>query len=586
MAEPKNQRDYITFAVDENPPHLMSAALGFQVVALILAGITLTPIVALKAAGVDPAAGDWVVFAALTISGLMTILQAAPIGPFGAGYVLFMGTSGAFVAVSIGAMEAGGLPLLGSLVAASSLVQFVFSRHLGLFRKIVNPTVGGTVITLIAVSVMPIGFGMLDHQPAAYSGPEHAGLVTAAVTFLMIILLSFYGNAKLRLWGPVIGVIAGCVLAALYGLMDFTRFNEAAWIGLPEVGWPGIDTSFSSSFWIMLPGFMIVTVIGALETYGDGIAIQEVSNRTEKPTNFRVVQGAVNADGLGNLLSGLMGTLPNTTYSTSISVIDLTGVASRRIGLYGGAILLALAASPKISALLQAIPGPVAGVFIFFLIVLLFAHGIRLILTDGFNFDHGVIFGVSLWAGIGFQGQSVFHDLMPPQVAQLLDNGMTTGGITAVLLSLLVSLKRGRSFAKRFPSSLASLPDVLDFVKERGRAMGWRGEELSKLQLAVEEAFLYQIDDFGDLAGQTTRVSMRGDSQTLSIELACAQGNDNIEARLQDLPEAPVGYSEEDLRLRILKSFCDDIEHQQFHGGDYLSMTLTAAPDSAISGIA
>jgi anti-sigma regulatory factor (Ser/Thr protein kinase) len=127
---------------------------------------------------------------------------------------------------------------------------------------------------------------------------------------------------------------------------------------------------------------------------------------------------------------------------------------------------------------------------------------------------------------------------------------------------------------------------VLDFVKERGRALGWRGEELSKLQLAVEEAFLYQIDDFGDLAGQTTRVSMRGDSQTLSIELACAQGNDNIEARLQDLPEAPVEYSEEDLRLRILKSFCDDIEHQQFHGGDYLSMTLTAAPDSAISGIA
>ena len=87
MNKPTAVKSNIVYAVDEKPPHLLSALLGFQVVALILAGIVITPIVALEAAGIDPSAGDWVIFAALFVSGLMTIVQAAPIGPIGAGQV-------------------------------------------------------------------------------------------------------------------------------------------------------------------------------------------------------------------------------------------------------------------------------------------------------------------------------------------------------------------------------------------------------------------------------------------------------------------------------------------------------------------
>ena len=99
----------------------------------------------------------------------------------------------------------------------------------------------------------------------------------------------------------------------------------------------------------------LVQELGGLQT------IQRLSKRTQEPIDFRTVQGAVNADGLGNLLSGFAGTLPNTTYSTSLSVVDLTGVASRRVGLFGGLFLILIAFSPKISALLTSIPSPVAG---------------------------------------------------------------------------------------------------------------------------------------------------------------------------------------------------------------------------------
>ena len=398
---------------------------------------------------------------------------------------------------------------------------------------------------------------------------------TAAITIAIILLLSIFGNNKLRLWGPVIGVVAGSLIAWWFGLADLGRVGEAPLIGLPATGWPGLNLDFDSTFWIMLPGFMIVTIIGALETYGDGIAIQEVSHRTPPPTNFKVVQGAVNADGLGNLISGLMGTLPNTTYSTSISIADLTGVAAKRVGIYGGIILLLLAFSPKTSALLQAIPGAVAGVFIFFLIALLFAHGIRLIVSDGFTFDNGIVFGVAFWAGSGFQGLMIFHDLMPETVSQLLDNGMTTGGIVAVILSYLVSLKRSRSYQSKVPSDLDGLPKAMEFITERATTFGWRGDQLNRLQLALEEAFMFQIEIHGEAAQFSTNIVIRGDKQRIELELISSIGGENL-AGLISAVESSSDYSVQDIRLRLLRSIVDDISHQQFNNADYLSLVLNA----------
>ena len=135
QVEPRRQTEAgaLHYAADENPPHALAALMGFQVVALIITGIALTPLVVLRVVGVEAEFGSWVVFAALLISGISTVLQAVRIGPVGSGYVLFMGTSGAFIAVSIAAISAGGLPLLGTLIVISSFFQF----FLALFGAIV-----------------------------------------------------------------------------------------------------------------------------------------------------------------------------------------------------------------------------------------------------------------------------------------------------------------------------------------------------------------------------------------------------------------------------------------------------------------
>ena len=561
----------LRYAVDEPPPPLLALGLSAQVVTLVLTGIILVPIIVLTAAGRTEFIA-WAVFATLLVSGLATILQAKPIGPFGAGYPLYMGTSGAFIAVSTAAVAVGGLPLLATLVVASSLVQFLFAARLSLFRRLVTPTVGGTVILLLAVNVFPIATDLMTRVPegvdAASAGPP---LVTLT-TFLTITLVSLYARGAARLWAPLIGVVAGCIVAAPIGMIDAAPLREAPWIGLPNAAWPGLDLSFDVTFFAMLVPFIIVTIIGAIETYGDAIAIQRVANRGNRPADFRVVQRAVNADGVGNLLSGLAGTMPNTTYSTSISIADLTGVGARRVAIFGGIIILLTAFLPKIPAVLRLVPDAVAGAYILIFIVLLFRQGVRMVTTGGFGYEKGLIVCASFWIGVGFQYGAIFPDHLPEWTTGILDNGMAAGGLVAILLTLLVALKeRGRRVV--LSPGMASLASLRDLLANAAANAGWDEPATQRLELAGEEAFLYlvQRQDEQKRPG-SIRVSVRAQGSALQVEFLSGPGVENLEERIDALGRERTEIA--DAGPRILAHLAQQVRHEQFYELESLTITV------------
>ena len=154
-------RSSVRYEPSDRPPPLLAAGLGLQLTILTISGIVITPVIVIKAAGGSETYMLWAVFASVVISGVSTILQAIKVGRIGAGYVLLMGTSGAFIAICITAIAEGGPAMLATLVIISSLFQFALARRLSLFRRILTPTVAGTVIMLIPVTVMPIIFDLL-----------------------------------------------------------------------------------------------------------------------------------------------------------------------------------------------------------------------------------------------------------------------------------------------------------------------------------------------------------------------------------------------------------------------------------------
>ena len=570
----------LRYAASDLPPHPLSALLGFQIVVLILAGIVLTPIIVLRAAGGSDEYAGWVVFAALMVCGITTIIQARPIGPFGAGHVLYMGTSGAFIAVSITAVQRGGIPLLATLVALSALIQFALAARLSVLRKLITPTVGGVVIMLIAVTVFPHVFRMLGEVPEGVDPTSWAAPITAVVTFVVSIAVTLFAAGQVRLWGPLIGVIAGTIVAGFFGLVDLGHVREVAWVGLPSVMFPGPDLSFDSRMWALLPAFTIVTIVGAVETFGDGIAIQRVSSRTQKPVDFKVVQGAVYADGLGNLISGVAGTMPNTTYSTSIAVADLTGVASRRVGVYGGGFMILLALFPKVSALIQSIPNPVIAAYVTVLLVLLFGHGMRLLFEGGgMSYENGIVACLAFWVGVGFQNRMIFPDHLPEWAHTLLDNGMTSGGLTALALTAVVALKHRSGGKIRVPATMAGIRPLHAFLEAFARRAGWDRSAVDRLLLAGEEAALFLVEKSERIAGgeaDRIRVSARSEESTIVLELVSGPGAENIETLVDRL--AGDHGAVEEAGLRILRSLVRDLRHLQFHQGDVLQLTVESKP--------
>ena len=571
----------VRYEPNERPPPALAAGLGLQLAVLCIAGVALTPAIVVRAAGGAESYLSWAVFGAVLVSGITSVLQAVRIGRIGAGYVLVMGTSGAFIAICVGAIAQGGPAMLATLVVISSLFQFLLAWRLSLLRRILTPTVAGTVIMLIPVTVMPIVFGMLTQVPE--DTPALAAPLSALVTALVICGISLKAEGVLRLWAPVIGIVAGCGVAGYFGLYDVGSIAAASWGGLPEGGWPGFDLDFGPVFWGLLPAFVFVTLVGAIETVGDGIAIQRVSWRKPRAVDFRAVQGAVSADGVGNLFSGLMGTVPNTTYSTSISVTALTGVGARSVGIALGVSFVVVAFIPKALAVVLAIPGPVAAAYITVLLGLLFVVGMRIVIQDGIDYRKGLIAGVSFWIGVGFQNGVVFPEHVSGIAGGLLENGMTAGGMTAILLTLFVELTAPRRRRIQAPFEVASLPKIREFLQSFAARSGWGEAMAHRLDAAAEEAMLTLLrhDEEEEAGGEARRkrrllLTAHKEGGGAVLEFIAAPGEENLEDRIALIGEGTDDAPEREVSLRLLRHLASSVHHQQYHDTDIVTIRVDA----------
>ena len=583
--KPGNHATNVRYEPDDQLPRPLAVGLGLQFAVLCIAGIVLTPAIVIRAGGGSESYLSWAVFAAVAISGVTTLLQAIRVGRIGSGYVLVMGTSATFIAVCIAAIKQGGPALLATLVLVSSLFQFVLSGRLSLLRRILTPTVSGTVIMLIAVTVMPVAFNMIEDVPQDTSAL--AAPLSVVVTLLVILVIALRGRSALRLWAPMVGVVAGSLIAGYFGIYDMARVAEAPWIGLPQGDWPGLDLKFGPAFWALLPAFVFATLVGAIETIGDGLAIQRVSWRKPRAPDFRAVQGAVGADGVGNLLSGLAGTVPNTTYSTSVSVTELTGVAARSVGIAVGVVFLMVALLPKALALILAIPGPVVAAYLIVLMAMLFIVGIKLIIQDGMNYRNGLICGVSFWVGTGFQAGVIFPEFFSGFGGGMLENGMTAGGLTAVLMTLFVELTAPRRSRIQADFGVSALPEIMQFLQTFAARSGWNKAMTSRLEAASEETLLTLLDHRGEQENAKRRLLLiaRKEGGEAVLEFIATPGEGNVEDRIALLAEqtSPVAV-EQEVSLRLLRHVASSVHHQQYHDTDIVTIHVEAPKASSADG--
>ena len=246
------------------------------------------------------------------------------------------------------------------------------------------------------------------------------------IVFLVTLGVAIFGNILFRGFLSVIpiliAVIAGYVAAFCLRILDFSQVAAASWFALPNFQPAKFDMG---AILMILPVLLVITS----EHIGHQVVTGKIIGRDllKDPGLHRSLFG----DNFSTMLSGLIGSVPTTTYDENIGVMAVTKVYSVRV--IAGAAVLSIICSfvGKLSMLIQTIPGPVIGGISFLLYGMIGASGIR-ILVDA-QVDYGKSRNLTLTSVVfvtGLSGIAVnFGDV------QL--TGMVLACVVAMILSLI-----------------------------------------------------------------------------------------------------------------------------------------------------
>jgi len=575
---PRN--DSLLYAVDETPPLWMAFFLGLQHVLLVFSGIVFIPLIVAKGSQIPPDQIEYVAFSSIIVTAVSTLIQVLRFGRVGSGYVLFMGSSGSFIACSLAAVHMGGFALVATMALISAPLEFVFAYSLRHLRKIVTPAVGGVVIMLVSVNLIPIAMRLWVGYPGTPHYCSRENLIVGALTLAVILVLGIFGSPRVRLWSPVAGTFCGYLVAWFFGILELSHFNQAVFFGFPRGHWPGIELHLTAAHIPILVAFCITTLVGAIESTGTAMAVQRVSERKFRKIDYDRVQGCLYSDGLGNLMAGLAGTVPNTTYSSTIAVLELTGVAARRVGVFGALLLGVLAFFPKLGAIVLDMPGPVLGGSLIVFLGILFATGIQLATATELNYRSSLIVGLSLCVGIVMENKLFFHEAIPAHLDALLGNGIATGGATAFILSLVFQFRPKAKASFQLPPDETRLPDLSGFIAGLEKSLDLPGRQLFSLQLACEEVYtvICRNRPAGGAEGQV-QFSWTKESDFVQVDVEAKLALEDMDAPAPSYePQKATPDDLEQLGLVILQKVARDVEHVRIAGYNCISFKIPGAP--------
>ncbi len=421
----------IVHGLEDRVPFGTALLVGAQHVSAMVVGTITPPLLlatSLKFTAEDTA---YFISIALLASGLGAFLQCRRRGPLGAGLLSVTGTSFAFMAPLTQAWHAGGLAMMFGLSCLTAPVQMLLAPFLSRLRTVFTPLVSGVVVLLIGASLIPTAFFGLA-TPLRADAPAWLGLAVGAIVIGVIVAAQASGRPWARISGVALSIGAGCAVCAMFGGVQAPPAGTGEWLTHVRL----LPHGFAFDWGLMLP-FAFIYLVSSLEAMGDMTATSQLSGLIPiGDEHWRRLSGGVLADGLTSTIAALVGGFPSTTYAQNNGVIQITGVASRRVGYVMAGILAVLGLVPAVGRWVTAVPPPVLGALALLLFGLVAVSGLRLIATSGLGQREAVIVAMSLGVGLGLPTQPGLIASFPALVRAVLESGISAGGLTALFLNL------------------------------------------------------------------------------------------------------------------------------------------------------
>ena len=348
----------------------------------------------------------------------------------------YLGSSFAFISPVFAVMA---IPSLGGYAAAQGgfiafgLFFIVISQIIRVagtdwLDVIFPPAAMGAIVAIIGLELAPVATdmaGLTGKLMEQLKIPYGTAITVSMFTLACTILGSILFRGFLAAIPVLIGVVSGYVLSLFMGIVDLSSVAKAPWFEIPTLYAPVFRMD---AILMIMPAMLVVLAehIGHLVVTGNIVD----KNLVKDPGLDRSLLG----DGISNILSGLVGATPNTTYGENIGVMAITKVFS--VWVIGGAAVIAILISfvGKFAALIRSIPTPVMGGVCILLFGVIAAAGIRMLIEKKVDYNKSrnlILTSVVLVSGIS--GAAVKFGAVELK-------GMALGTIVAIVISILFEI--------------------------------------------------------------------------------------------------------------------------------------------------
>ncbi len=326
---------------------LRDSVVGLQFLFVAFGALVLVPILT----GLDPNV-------ALFTAGLGTIIfqivnrKAVP--------PIFLASSFAFIAPIIYGVKTWGIAGTMSGLVAAGLFYVVLSilirvKGSGFIHKLLPAVVVGPVIMTIGLMLSPVAVHMAMGKTgdgAVVLVPFDKAIVISLISLATTLIVTMLGKGIFRLLPILCGIVAGYIVSLIYGIVDFTPFQQAPWFAVPNFIAPEFNME---AIIYILP----IAIAPAVEHIGDMLAISNVTKRDYLKNPG--LQNTLLGDGLATSAASFLGGPPNTTYSEVTGAVTITKAYNPAIMTWAAIFAMVLAFVGKLGGLLSTIPVPVMG---------------------------------------------------------------------------------------------------------------------------------------------------------------------------------------------------------------------------------
>lgn len=290
------------------------------------------------------------------------------------------------------------------------------------------PAAMGAIVALIGLELIPVAAGMaglINSDPTQAWTPNPTDIMLSLVTLGVTVLGAVLFRGFPKIIHILIGIVVGYGLAYFLGQVDKAAIAAAPWFSMPTVTTPQWNLS---AIITIIPVALVVIV----EHIGHLLVTSNIVGKdlSKDPGLHRSLLG----NGISTVLSGFVGSTPNTTYGENIGVMALTKVYS--IFVIGGAAIFAilLSFSGKFSAMIAFIPTPVMGGVSLLLFGVIAASGLRIFVEQKVDFSRPTnMLLATIVLVIGLSGATL-------KMGDVELKGMALATIIGILMSLFFKL--------------------------------------------------------------------------------------------------------------------------------------------------